>query len=656
MAKRDKEKYDVVLVDFFDTLVFRHVTAKAVVDQWAKCITRKFSELSSLTVQELSSQRLRTFADLRQQLLSVSSNKTEVTYEEAIGAIYLELRPYLNNVKEECFVSTSKEIDLAIEIGCTYCNKKLVEELIIERRNGKKIYVVSDYYLPSAYIKKIMVAVGIPTDLFDGVYISCEVGKRKANGDLYPFVLRELGIIAEQAKMVGDNKQSDFIIPSSMGVKQDYRPNYIYKIKNHFRYRIKQDFSNKQSRIAVKEMFKSGLSYSEYINMFYVFTRRLHEQLLNDKVSTIAFMAREGYYLKELFELYQDILVPECDHINTSYYWCSRRSVLSGIKSELIPEAIEGDISLNNWLKSLDISLEEVRRIITVSDEEADMPIRLQDSNIYHTLMSDQSFVDLFNRTIEDNHRAFMQYTKPFIMDGVFRFVDSGWKCTTQNVIQKNYGIDTRGYYIGVQKPDKPIAKLKRQGIIFSEDNPRSKYYDYLGMNIPFYQQLLAAPHGTALKYVIKNDEVIVKSEWDPIEEQLFNNNIKDLQEYMKLKFLGLCVWDEKSSCDAKEDWFLAKSSMKSSLFAKGDRLKFIRECTGNYVQNFRQENRGAVQYDPSKFKLGVDIFWKPEKYLRYISKVQRTSVYDNKLIRFTYPVISNCFYWYTIMIHLIKG
>ena len=33
------------------------------------------------------------------------------------------------------------------------------------------------------------------------------------------------------------------------------------------------------------------------------------------------------------------------------------------------------------------------------------------------------------------------------------------------------------------------------------------KYYDFVGMNFPFYQELLSAPHGSAIRYISQNDE-----------------------------------------------------------------------------------------------------------------------------------------------------
>lgn len=655
MPIRKNGSYKAILVDFFDTLVFRHVTASASVERWAICMKKKYPELAKYTSKDLSAMRHMVFRELRERILT-NDGKTEVTYDEAIGGLYDRLSKELVYINKDTFITTSKHIDLGVEIGCVYANNRFIKELKKEKERGIKLYIVSDFYLPKEDIQKILFSIRVPEDLFEGIFISCDIGKRKAVGDAFPFILDQIGLEAGEVKMIGDNRISDFKIPASLGIHIDYHPRLAYKCLIHLKDALKIDFAHFQSRLAVKEMYRRGMDYSEYIYMFYIFTKRLFNRLKEENISYIAFMAREGYYLKDLFELYQSLLIPEQQNIRNSYYLCSRRSVMSGIRNAHMPDSIDEEISIRNWLKSIDISLDQARQYTSISNVEADESKRLEESTAFKNLMNNTSFVELFNNTIASNKKAFVQYTKDFIKDGVFRFVDSGWKCTTQNAIQNQYCIDTEGYYIGVQKPDKPIAELKCSGLIFCEEKPRSRYYDYLGTNIPFYQQLLAAPHGTVLKYIFEEDEVVVKCEWDPMEEKLYHEKIEKLQSYMKLKFMGLCSWDDKDAFDQAEDWFLAKSAMKSSLFAHGTRLSFIKECTDNYVQNFRQEKRGKVQYDIKKVKIGPDILWRPEQLIRYFGKVQRTSLYDKRLVRVIYPMSAYILYAYTILLQVIKN
>ena len=99
----------------------------------------------------------------------------------------------------------------------------------------------------------------------------------------------------------------------------------------------------------------------------------------------------------------------------------------------------------------------------------------------------------------------------------------------------------------------------------------------------------------------------------------------------------------------------LARLSMKSSLFAKGSRLKFIRYCTQNYVQNFRQEKRGSIEYDIKKIKIKKNMLWNPDKMLRYISKIQRTAWYENKIVRVFYQPAVRILYGYILLVQKIK-
>ena len=123
----------------------------------------------------------------------------------------------------------------------------------------------------------------------------------------------------------------------------------------------------------------------------------------------------------------------------------------------------------------------------------------------------------------------------------------------------------------------------------------------------------------------------------------------------MLLKFAGLCVWESDEIDEQKREWAIAKLSMKSSLFAKGSRLEFIRRCTQSYVQNFRQEKKGNINYDATKVKLEADMLWKPDKLLRYVSKIQRTSLYEHRSIRILYPVAVRVLYGYIILVQKIK-
>ena len=73
-------------------------------------------------------------------------------------------------------------------------------------------------------------------------------------------------------------------------------------------------------------------------------------------------------------------------------------------------------------------------------------------------------------------------------------------------------------------------------------------------MNIPFYQQLLAAPHGSAVKYINLEGQILIEEEWDPMEKELYEEWIQEVQENMFLKFCGMCAWDSETVNEKKRD------------------------------------------------------------------------------------------------------
>jgi len=658
MLKQLLRRHDVIFVDFFDTLMFRAISQDQGILRWAQCISKKHPELPLEKLNMLPAKRKEIFQNCRKNL-EVTADQTgitEVDYDTSIGLLYDWLFDSCSFDEKSLFVKTSRKIDFSIECGCQYPNRRLVASLLAAKREGKKIYCVSDFYLSADELKQFMFCGDIPEELFDEVFVSCDCGKRKATGEIYPFLLEKLNISPSSVLMIGDTLFSDKRQAEKYGINAVCVPHYAHKGLLYIKNKLNFDYGNSQLKTSVNAIYRQGMDYAEYISIFYVFTKRLYAKLYTDGVNDIAFMAREGYYLRKLFEMYQDLKVPDNKRINTSYYWCSRRSVMSGTKEAHTPEAMEGVISIKNWLKSLDLTVDMVKTFIEISDDEAEKAVPLEDSDIYKELCDNKEFCDKVDTIIKDNHEAFMAYTMPFVKKNVFRFVDSGWKGTTQNVLEKYYHLQTVGYYIGVQEPDKDILDLERYGLIFNEYAPRSRYYDCLGTNIPFYQQLLAAPHGTALKYEMLNDGVTIKEEWDQIEKELYEREIKERQRYMLLKFQGMCVWNDKLSTDSKEDWKIAKVSLKSSLFSFGSRWEFMNKCVKGYVQNFQHEKRGNLKYDYKKAKFSLDIIWKPEKYTRYISKVQRTSLYDKKMIRIIYPVVAAGFYVYTILLIHLKN
>lgn len=84
------------------------------------------------------------------------------------------------------------------------------------REQGLPIAFVSDMYLPSGFIRELLVSHGIATDT-DPVFVSCEHRVSKARGELFDRVQVALNRRAAEILHIGDNEQADAAKPHQRG-------------------------------------------------------------------------------------------------------------------------------------------------------------------------------------------------------------------------------------------------------------------------------------------------------------------------------------------------------------------------------------------------------------------------------------------------------
>lgn len=634
--KKGLKNKDIILVDFFDTVMFRRVHPYQLLDQWAICMIRKFPSLYSLGEEDLVEKRHKAHSICKK-------TKEEPTYNDIMNTLFNLLTKFnLGDVEE--FIATSHSIEIALERGCQFPNKRMVDFLLDARKRGKKVYCVSDFHLSQKDLTEFALSSNI-LDCFDFIFVSSEFNKCKSTGDLYPAVLSELGVTNEQVIMIGDNKISDGMNAQEHGIESYVLPHYFQRGKNQISRRFNVNYSKKYIKKTIRSCYKNRQPFSEYINLFYVFTSRLSTKLHEKEVNHVTFLAREGYYLRELFERYRYLTTPKENYIDTSYLKCSRRSIRT-VKAHDLDENAYGEISIGNWFKAVGLSIEEVATSIDLSELDVETANLLGESKDYQKLRNDQTFNDLLHFRLMESKTAFMDYLKEFNFSRSIHMVDVGWKGTMQQGIEQISGVPTEGYYLGVIGNPDEKHPIKRNGLIFSDNEGKSQCYDILRSNTQLYEQLLSAPHGSAQKYKQNhNGEVTVEEEWVDNEKSLYYEFIHNIQTDMTRIFDSLCVWNTKED---HGEWTkqLARMVLRSSLFADRKRLQFLLELDKGFLSNFGQESKG-LNFDSSYVKVNIlELLTNPAAYTRYFAKVQRLTV-NNKLLSILYYPCALFFYSY---------
>ena len=193
------KKYDYISFDVFDTLIKRSVAMPTdlffLIEQYCKNTGMNIPS---------------SFAKKRREAEQRASEKKGI----AVGLedIYNELRGDYGAATDEL-----KELELRFELDGCKPNPPCAELLHRCVEAGKIVVLISDMYLPSAFIGKMLEKCHIRG--YKKLYVSCEMGARKGDGSLFRDVIKELDIHPEQLFHIGDNWKGDFLRPISIGIK-----------------------------------------------------------------------------------------------------------------------------------------------------------------------------------------------------------------------------------------------------------------------------------------------------------------------------------------------------------------------------------------------------------------------------------------------------
>lgn len=121
--------------------------------------------------------------------------------------------PFLKPKKELCQIEQALEREMLVPV---LSMRDKVNEC---RKRGNKIIFISDMYLPSEFLIDILHNYGFYQDE-DALYVSCECGALKWNGDLFEYVRKQENLPSfRHWHHYGDNKQGDYNVPKRLGIK-----------------------------------------------------------------------------------------------------------------------------------------------------------------------------------------------------------------------------------------------------------------------------------------------------------------------------------------------------------------------------------------------------------------------------------------------------
>lgn len=628
----------VIFTDFYDTLVHRTVHPNYTLKLWAKFLIRELG--IKITTDELFSIRIDSLSFLSKKQ---NLKRIEVSYELLINEVYhrLENSKFLSGISYDKFESNFKQADYISETSVQFKNEQAITALKTLKDNGYRIYLVTDFYLSNEIISKILKFHKI-TPLFNDVFVSCDLGKSKEDGLIYPHVLEATSSLASETTMIGDNKTSDILNSAKFGIASIHTKNS----NHHFRYKRnllgteKRDFT-KICRTVEKRCSKSKHPFSEYIIHFYFFTERLYQKAKLDGVKDLFFLAREGLYLKKIFDLYQELNeFSSIDKINTHYLKASRQSAQQIALKPLKEEKFE-NIKNSNAEMSIDNLLtwflfpKEVKEQIAI---ELKVSLDHTHKNIFKSelmtqLRANTLFVESYEKNRLNQKAAFTAYINSFssnIESEGIALVDVGWGGTMQECVYTFFKkeIPVTGYYIGLKTIYNIEADTKRFGLNFSlYPSIHGVSFDILKANGQLYEQLLGAPHGSTLGYTLENGIPGTIEFHEENEKFVFDNYMKSIQDYMLLEFRELFTGLKSINySQLLVQNYMTNMAMRIGILTNKKQIRFINNISKGFYQNVGQ-NKVGLKYDPNQLSFSkhtvITFLRSPEKVFRYLVKIK---------------------------------
>ena len=546
------EVYEYVSFDIFDTLIKRNVPNP-----------QDVFHLVQLKYEKDFVEKLDNFKKNR-ILAEVNAQKLATGEEITLDDIYSCMAEYPEEIREKL-----KMLECKVELDICCINLEMISVYHWCQVHGKKIIMVSDMYLPKDIVESILRKNGI--NGYQRLYLSSDIGLRKRTGSLYDWVLNDLQIACSQIIHIGDSFRNDYLMARYKGIDSFKIPKYIKRIERNsnkgiikgdrFSYDCIKSFINNHISKERSPYYRFG--YEAFGLPLYCFNRWLLESLNNKGIKRVYFLSRDGYIMKQVFDLIND------GALITSYYlYVSRRSLrvpqiwmapnLEDVVKTFSPTTL---LTVANFMDNIGLNAKDYTKVLSQYGLNEKDIIKKND------ILANTKIVKLYEalkdtviNLSKQEYNILIKYLKQNELNGKVAVVDIGWHGSLQHSLirileQMGINADIHGFYFGVAHAAKHYTsenKMNMKGYVF-DCNSRNEHNikPFLGL----IELLFSAQEGSTRSYEYDGESKILPVLHDyeyyddgklTIEAQMVEeiqtgalDFVKDLLNYNSLKLLA---------------------------------------------------------------------------------------------------------------------
>ena len=515
--KKIIDKFEYVSFDIFDTLIKRNIYKPA---SLFKIVERKYNLECSKKSHNWSEIRIASEKEARRQ-----TKKEEITIDE----IYDIIKKYHVNIDK------LKKIEIDTEVELCEINEQFIEVYRYCREQKKKIIIISDMYLDKNTIEKILKKNMID---YHKLFLSSEILKTKRTGAIYKYVLEKLNIRNKELLHFGDNKKSDYQIPTKLGIKSilvkeakniEYYNKKDLRKQDEFDYKCLESFINNKIKKERNYYWKCG--YETFGPLLYGYVKWLSEDFDKNHYRNIYFLSRDGYIMKKAF----DIIKPKNESL---YFYASRRALLvptlwmcRNFKEILNRMHLPKEITINALLKKWGLEPNSYKEILEKYNYRLEEKIdirKYQEKELeFFYLIKD----DLIKNSKEE-YKNLLKYLNNMDFEGNVAIVDIGWYGNMQQALEdinkiSNRDVQINGYYVGIVPESTKQTINRMHGYLFDKHKPdlyiKERFFNSI------FELIFSANHGSVKKYSEEKESVeLYKYEYKDV---ITDKYIRDFQD-----------------------------------------------------------------------------------------------------------------------------
>lgn len=307
--KKNINNCEVISFDIFDTLLFRpFVKSEDTLKYLAEFIKNS----------DFYNERIK--AEKRALMLAFAKSKNTVE-AVTISEIYDIIKPEYKQYKE---------LELKFEEQILTLNDEMFQVYNYAVNNNKKVILTSDMYLPKDFLVKVLKKNGIQN--YFKLYVSSDIKKTKATGNLYKYICNDLNILPRDIFHIGDNENSDYKKALENGLKaylsERLSETFFKKDENTKFLKFYEKYSQNPVVSAILGLIMLNSNHNYWYNLGYSisgplaleFVKNVIDISKKENLDKLLFIARDTYCLNKIYSIISDESKNDYVYVNRKIY------------------------------------------------------------------------------------------------------------------------------------------------------------------------------------------------------------------------------------------------------------------------------------------------------------------------------------------------